>query len=240
MIITKENRMADIIHMNYLLLSVINRFGIQLGFGDKTVDQICIEHQIETGFFLEIINAFLDQEYFPDRNLQTFSIKLIVEYLLKTHRYYLEEKIPEIETLINRMVNECYSQAENVDVLNQFFTEYKNEVISHTKREDEVVFPHALKIEEAYENSQNSADLINKLKKYSIQDYMSEHDNIEEKLFDLKNIIIKYLPAPKDNILCNKVLTELFNLEKDLSDHSRIEEKVLFPKVVNLEKKLLN
>lgn len=226
--------------MNYLLISVINRFGIQLGFGNKTVNQVCREHQIDTRFFLEIINAFHDKEYFPDKDLQTFSIKLIVEYLLKTHRYYLEEKIPEIETLIGKMVKECYSQAENMDVLNQFFTEYKNELVTHTKREDEVVFPHALKIEKAYEDLENRPDLINELKKYSIQDYMNEHDNIEEKLNDLKNIIIKYLPPPKNKVLCNTVLTELFNLEKDINDHSRIEEKVLFPKVVELEKKLLN
>ena len=232
--------MADLIHLNYLLISVINRFGIQLGFGDKTVDQVCKENQIDTYFFLEIVNAFHDKEYFPDKSLQTFSIKLIVKYLLKTHHYYLEEKVPELEVLINKMVKECYSDAENIDVLIQFFTEYKNELVTHTRREDEVVFPYALKIEEAIEKPENRKDLIVELKKYSIKDYMNEHDNIEEKLFDLKNIIIKYLPPPKNKNLCNTVLTELFNLEKDINDHSRIEEKVLVPKVVELEKKLLS
>ncbi len=240
MIITQENKMADLIHMNYLLISVINRFGIQLGFGDKTVDQVCKENQIDTRFFLEIVNAFHDKEYFPDKNLQTFSIKLIVEYLLKTHRYYLEEKVPELEVLIDNMVKECYSNAENIDVLRQFFTEYKNELVTHTKREDDVVFPYALKIEEAIENPEKRKGLVVELKEYSMQDYMNEHDNIEEKLFDLKNIIIKYLPPPKNKTLCNTVLTELFNLEQDINDHSRIEEKVLVPKVVDLEKKLLS
>lgn len=239
MIITKENKMADLIHMNYLLISVINRFGIHLGFGDKTVDQVCKEHQIDTHFFLEIVNAFHDKEYFPDKNLQTFSIRLIVEYLLKTHRYYLEEKVPELEILIGKMVKECYYGAENIDVLIQFFTEYKNELVSHTKREDEVVFPYALKIEEAYEHPEKQRELFVELGKYSMNDYMNEHDNIEEKLFDLKNIIIKYLPPPKNKTLCNTVLTELFNLEQDINDHSRIEEKVLVPKVVELEKKVM-
>ncbi len=240
MIITHENKMADLIHMNYLLISVINRFGIQLGFENKTVEQVCKEHQIDTRFFLEIVNAFHNKEYFPDKNLQTFSIKLIVEYLLKTHRYYLEEKVPELEILIDKMVKECYSDAENIGVLIQFFTEYKNELATHTRREDEVVFPYALKIEEAYEHPKNRKDLIAELRKYSMRDYMNEHDNIEEKLFDLKNIIIKYLPPPKNKTLCNTVLTELFNLEQDINDHSRIEEKVLAPKVVELEKKLIS
>ena len=74
------------------------------------------------------------------------------------------------------------------------------------------------------------------MENYSIDIFKNEHDNIEEKLFDLKNIIIKYLHQPKDEKLCNKLLYELFNLEQDLNDHSRIEDKVLVPKIREMEK----
>lgn len=56
--ITKEMKMADAIHRNYLLLPVINRLGIQLGFQDKTIDKVCTENSVDTEFFLTIINAF--------------------------------------------------------------------------------------------------------------------------------------------------------------------------------------
>jgi len=92
--ITADKKMADLIHMNYLLVSVISRFGIQLGFGDKTVSQVCDENQVNTDFFLEIVNSFNDKEYFPEKHLQDFSIQLIIDYLGKTHQYYLKEKIP--------------------------------------------------------------------------------------------------------------------------------------------------
>jgi regulator of cell morphogenesis and NO signaling len=39
----RNTRMAEVIHNNYLLLPVINRFGIQLGFKDKTIEEICME-----------------------------------------------------------------------------------------------------------------------------------------------------------------------------------------------------
>ncbi|UCG27829.1 MAG: hemerythrin domain-containing protein [Bacteroidales bacterium] len=238
MIIRQDNKMADLIHMNYLLISVINRFGIDLGFRDKTVFEVCREHHIDVRFFLEIVNAFHDKDYFPDEDLQDFSIRLIVDYLAKTHRYYLDEKIPEIEQLIDEMVNTCFNQTDNLNMLQKFFKEYKEELAHHTKREDEVVFPYAIHVEKAFTRGKADPDLKNQMNGYSITDYINEHDNIEEKLFDLKNIIIKYLPPPKNRALCNKVLSELFNLEKDMNDHSRIEEKVLVPKVIVMEKQL--
>ena len=70
---------------------------------------------------------------------------------------------------------------------------------------------------------------------YSIMDYEDEHDNVEEKLFDLKNLIIKYLPAPKNEATSYKILQELFELEKDLREHARIEDMILVPKVEAME-----
>lgn len=240
MIITRENKMADLIHMNYLLISVMNRFGIKLGFGDNTVAEICLVHKIDVRFFLEIVNAFHDKEYFPQEDLQTFSIQLIVDYLTKTHGYYLEEKIPEIESLIAAMIKDCHDQKENLQLLEEFFLEYKKELVAHIKREEDAVFPYALRIEKAKEEDQAGEKIKKEMIAYSMQDYMNEHDNIEEKLYDLKNIIIKYLPPPVNRVLCNTILFELFNLEKDINDHSRIEEKVLVPKVITYENYLLS
>ena len=77
------------------------------------------------------------------------------------------------------------------------------------------------------------------VKKESIDIYADDHDNVEDKLFDLKNLIIKYLPPADDYTLSNSLLIELFRLEQDLNDHSRIEEKVLVPKMQLIEKQIL-
>jgi len=236
MIITKETKMADVIHMNYFSLSVLNRFGIELGFGDKSVQEVCMQKNVDTDFFLEIINAFVNKDYFPKKHLQSFSVKLIADYLEKTHAYYQEEKVPEIESLIKEMVTGCYTQKKNIVLLENFFDEYKIELLNHTKREEDVVFPYAIAIEDAYNNKKYDSHINALMETYSMDIFKHEHDNIEEKLFDLKNIIIKYLPQPKDSRLCNKLLFELFFLEQDINDHSRIEDKVLVPKVREMEK----
>lgn len=235
--ITGTSKMADLVHMNYLLISVINRFGISLGFGDNTVHDVCKKHNVNVDFFLEIVNSFNDPDYFPGKKLQNFSIQFIVDYLSKTHQYYLKEKIPEIETLIEQMLDECYPHNDHAHLLNSFFKEYKDELITHISREDEIVFPYSIHVENNFTKNTSGKD-SRESANYSIINYRSEHNDIEEKLFDLKNIIIKYLPSPQNQALCHKVLTELFNLEKDINDHSRIEENVLIPKVILMETEL--
>lgn len=238
--ITQNMKMANVIHLNYLLLPVINRFGIQLGFGDATVKEICSEKNVNVNFFLDIVNSYHDKNFFPEADLQSFSIKLIVDYLLKAHNNYLVDSIPQIEELINIMIKDSTYQIESFQLLKNFFNEYKKEITDHINNEENEVYPYALQVEEAFENLNTNAEVITKMETYSIDDYINEHDNIEEKLYDLKNIIIKYLPPPKNNDLCNRILTKLFNLEKDLNDHSRIEEKVMVPKITKMEEKLLS
>jgi regulator of cell morphogenesis and NO signaling len=61
---------------------------------------------------------------------------------------------------------------------------------------------------------------------------------VEIKLNDLKNLIIKYIePSYNDND-CNEFLIMLFRFEQDIKDHDRIEEKILFPQVIRIEKEL--
>ncbi|MBE0653539.1 MAG: hypothetical protein IH594_07060, partial [Bacteroidales bacterium] len=190
--ITKDMKMADVIHYNYSLLPVITRFGINLGFGDKTVEEVCNDHLVNLEFFLEITNSFVDDEYIPQKDLHSFSVKLIVDYLQKTHDYYLTEKIPEMEKMIGEMVIKSGADTQKSELVRNFFNEYHEELKNHINREEQRVQPYVLEIENAFEKGSLNAPLRKKILEYSINDFAKEHDNVEEKLYDLKNIIIKY------------------------------------------------
>ncbi len=232
--ITENTKMVDLVHRNYSLISVLQRFGIALGFGDKTIREVCREKELDIRFFLEIINSFLDHDYFPREHLISFPLQLIVDYLQQTHQDYLGKRIPEIEAIISDSQDPCYEKEDHNFLLVKFFREYKNELIVHIRREDEKVFPYTLRVEQYYLTGQGPDPLTG----YSIMDYLQEHDDIEEKLFDLKNIIIKYLPPPRNPDACYRVIAMLSDLEKDMQDHSRIEEKVLVPKVALMEQSI--
>ncbi|MBN2893015.1 MAG: hemerythrin domain-containing protein [Bacteroidales bacterium] len=232
--VNKEMKMADLVHQNYHILPIINRFGIRLGFGDKMIMQICAEKNIDTDFFVEVVNVFLNDEYFPQENLQRFSVSSILGYLKKSHDFFINVKLDSIEKKINELIEHCCrDNSTKIELIKNFYIEYKNELIEHIKYEDEQIFPYVNKVLKAIDKNEKfeSDD-------FSIEDYLENHTDVEEKLFDLKNLIIKYLQLPKEVEISNEILFELFDLEKDLQNHQNFEEKVLVPVVVKLEQEL--
>lgn len=141
--------------------------------------------------------------------------------------------------MIEEMVSCDNYESEKRNLIKNFFNEYKAEFHNHIMREEKKVQPYVIKIENAFLNRKLTPELKKQIDEYSINDFASEHDNIEEKLNDLKNIIIKYLPPFCHPSLYNKILIELFRLEKDLNLHANLEDKVMIPKVAFMEKSLL-
>lgn len=237
---TPNMRMADVIHRDYRLITIIGRFGIEFGFGNKSVEEVCEEYQINTCFFLEIVNSYHNPQYFPKEQLQNFSAWLIIGYLTNTHEFYKNIKIPEIQGYIDQMEKEAsLEHAGNLKLLNDFFKGYVEELYAHLEIEDKKVFPYIISLEKAYEDGNYSVELKKKIIKEPIEKYESGHENMEIKLSDLKNLIIKFLPSVLCKELCHKLLAELYRLENDLKNHSRIEDTVLVPKVKLLEQKIL-
>lgn len=232
----QNTKMTDMIHRNYLLLPVLNRFGIKLGFQEKTVAGICDEMDIDKNFFLAIINTFHSHDYFPEKELQAFSLDFIVDYLKKSHLDFRNVSLPKIECLLNKLVTN--SRSNDLKVIQSFYKEYKEELLDHIQEEEENAFPYVLEIQRAYDQKANS--LPESISNYSIHSFEKEHANVDEKLFDLKNIIIKYLEPNYNNQYCNEFLFELFQFDRDLTDHARIEDKILIPKVMKIEHELKN
>ncbi|MGD2033899.1 MAG: hemerythrin domain-containing protein [Bacteroidales bacterium] len=241
MLLNKNTKMAEVIHVNYLVLPILERFDIQLGFGDKTIREVCSDRNVNVDFFLEIINSFNDHHYFPEAQFKTFPLRSIIQYIQKSHNYYLDNKIPQIESLIQKLKDLSeVSQKEQVELIEKFFQEYKDEIIIHIQNEENDVFPYILTIDDAISEQRIDESLKKLVHERSIKYFIDTHTNIEDKLYDLKNIIIKYLPPAKDHTISNALLFELFRLERDLNDHARMEDKVLAPKVQYLESQILD
>ena len=232
-------KLADAIHHNHLLLPVINRLGIHLGFGDHSIENICEEKGVNIDFFLMIVNAFLDHDINKTMKLDKVSVEQVVKYLKTTHQYYFERMIPEIENRINALIQHSDINQEQFILVKNFFEEYKNEFYTHIKHEELSIYPYALKVNQAKLKGFLAPELKQQIQEEPIDSYAEEHSDIESKLFDLKNILIKYLPESKNSYLRNQVLNALFKLENDLNDHSRIENMVLVPMISVMENELL-
>ena len=238
--ITASTKMADVIHLDYLLLPIVGRFGINLGFGNKTVTEVCTEHGINCSFLLDILNNYHNHNYFAEEQFEDYPTTLIVEYLKNTHAHYLNVKIPELEKMVELIIEQSSAENKtNNQLIGNFFEEYKQELIRHLNHEENDLFPYAYELEEALETNLIKESTLAKIEKNTISQDDVDHNHLEEKLFDLKNLIIKFLPPVTRRDIMENLLIELFRLENDLKDHSRIEDKVLLPKMIHLEQKIM-
>jgi regulator of cell morphogenesis and NO signaling len=233
-------KMADVIQMNYMLIPVIHRFGIELGFGDKTVTEVCEENEVDLNFFLQLVNAYHDQDYFPKEELQTIPVREIVAYLKMTHASYLNNTVTEIEQKIKNLELEGSEDRKYIALIRNFFEGYKSELTEHIMREEDVVFPYVLAVDEIIKTERISEENKKIFEQFSIEEYEEDHDDVEEKLLDLRTIMIKYVAPPSNSTLYHSIIQDLFRLEEDLNYHSRIEDKVLIPKIILMEKSIQN
>ena len=65
-IFTPRMKMGDLIAENYDLILMLPRFGIPLGFGDKSVKEVCREAKVDEEFFTTICNIYTFDDYRPD------------------------------------------------------------------------------------------------------------------------------------------------------------------------------
>jgi regulator of cell morphogenesis and NO signaling len=233
-IIFGSMKMADVVANDQRTLVLMPRFGISFGFGDKTVKQICQENDIQTDFFLMMANSFLHPHYFPQKKLKTVDVKLLLYYLASTHEYYMTEKIPHLRFLVSEFVKNHDNPAGHQ--LENFFNDYIHEVVEHIEYEEKVVFPY---IEQLLSSGKKVLS-DDGLHVYTIRQFEERHNNIEEKLSDLKSLLIKYFPPDDFQYLRIRILTELFDLEQDLINHARLEDKILIPVVEKIEKQLIS
>jgi len=124
MILEKEMKLSEVILHDYNLVPIINRFGIQLGFGDSTIESVCKNKDIDLDFFMTILNSFHDPQYMDKEYLRSFPVELLINYLKETHKYYLSDKIPEIEVIIDDMVVEARDDKGPYLLLQKFFKDY--------------------------------------------------------------------------------------------------------------------
>jgi len=229
-------KMSDLVRSDFELLAVLQRLKIPFGFKDKTIQTVCKEEGIDLNFFLNLTKWFHERDFFPGETLMNHPVKWLVKYLRSTHSCYIEYHIPRIENEIAQMENFDKSTSHNIQLMLKFFREYIAEFTSHIGLEEEKIFPYILQLEENLEKDKPDPHFLEIARGYTIRDFIDEHSDIEEKLVDLRNILLKYLSPPSDNCIFTNVLVEIFRLGNDLNDHTILEENVLIPQVIKLEK----
>lgn len=221
-----SDKMSDLICGNHESLQVLSRFGLPLGFGDKTVAQVCEAYRVHTPTFLAIVNYKL---LGVEPNIDEISLDTLMDYLKRAHKYYLDFCLPMIRRKLIEAIN-CGSDNNKMAFLViKFFDEYAQEVDRHMDYENKTAFPYVEQLHAGHRSEKFNIDM------YARQHRAVDDQHVEAKLAELKNTIIKYYPSPTSNDLLNSALFDIFTCENDLAMHCKIEDNLFVPAVRRLE-----
>lgn len=223
--ITSDMRMSDLIAENSSLLLLLEHFEVDFAVKDKTVEQLCAENKIDMPVFLVFGNLY--NGFYPDEKeiAALKDISAIIRFLKNSHRFYKHDKYPELNYFIKQL-HERHN-TEDILLIEKFFNDYFEEVLEHLDYEESVVFPYICGLIEDGKIGQKN--------NFSANEYRDHHTDIETKLTDLKNLLLKHISLKNDFSLRRKFLFSLFELEFDLNIHSLIEDKILLPLVGKIE-----
>lgn len=218
-----SDKMISLIRDNYNLLQSLGSFGISLGFGDKTVKQVCDDQNVDTNTFLAVVN-FTINGYREMDDVSRLSVPTLLQYLKASHDYFLGFQLPFIRKELVDALDENDNLAR---LILKLYDEYSRSVTLHMKYEEKTVFPYV-------ESLLTGKPMAN----YAIDMYSKHHGQESSKLRELKSIIIKYFPGDclRNNQL-SATLYDIYNNEEWLALHAEVEDNIFIPAIKYLEDK---
>lgn len=222
--VAAKMKMADVLAEHNNLILLLPRFGIPLGFGDKTIADVCADNNVPLPLFLLICNVYSQDEFIPEtRDLMQFPVDALVQYLHASHLDYLNEIFPHIERHLTDVVVDWDERYKTLII--NFFYEYKKEIVAHFQYEEQVVFPYISCLTQ-HTPCQST---------YKISFFKKHHSNIEDKLSDFTNLLVKYIPADVSQRERVDMLSDIYALSDDIEKHTLIENNILVPYIQVLE-----
>ena len=215
------DKMISLIKDNYSLLQSLGSFGINLGFGDKTVSETCELNNVDTYTFLAVVN-FTINGYSNFEDDAKLDVPTLMHYLEASHRYYLDFQLP----FIRRELEESLDASDHLArLILRLYDEYAHEIRRHMKYEEKTLFPYV----QSLLDDRHVGD-------YNIETFSKHHESADKKLRELKLMIIKYLPS---NTQLNNQLTatlyDIFNNEEWIQLHAQVEDCIFVPAIRRLE-----
>jgi regulator of cell morphogenesis and NO signaling len=219
-----QDKMIMLIKDNYSVLQALSCFGINLGFGDLTVEETCQTNGVDTYTFLAVVNFTInDFSNFDDD--EQINVPTLLHYLEASHRYYLDFQLP----FIRRELQESISENDHLGMLiMKFYDEYAHEIRRHMKYEEKTLFPYVQSLIDGHP-----------ILDYNVEMFSKHHEQTDKKLRELKLMIIKYLPSDSHrNNMLTATLYDIYNNEEWLHHHAEVEDHIFTPAIRRLELKM--
>jgi regulator of cell morphogenesis and NO signaling len=232
--ITKETTLNQAFAYSQITQTVLSRCDYSI-CDNSTISQVAQQTDLNENFLVDTLNHFIESQYLSIDDFKQYSIDTLTNYLIRSHRYYLDKKLPEMEQTINMLVTKNKDIHPGLQLLNLFFLEYRKELFNHFELEENLLFPYAYFLDQSTKGQHYLPLILENMENFSIKQFTQRHENSHQELSKVRKAILSYKPSSTDASPYRILLEQLKYFEQDLHFHAMIEDDVLIPKLRKIE-----
>ena len=241
-IIDEKSYVRDVVNQDYRTAAVFKKYDIDFCCGGKwSLDIACKSKGLNTADVIKELQHICNQaQTSPILDFDLWDIDFLADYIYNIHHRYLHKALPEIQGYITHFLEGHLKKYPELGELEIIFNRMNKEIPPHMKQEEEILFPYIRQIFHAWKHRESYARLLVRTLRKPVEEVMQkEHESTGKMLYRLRQLTNNYTP-PENACLTHKVtFAKLKELDADLVQHIHLENNILFPKAIAMEKELL-
>lgn len=234
-----EATVSELVSENYVFASVLHYFGISFyQYSTDTLSKVCKKHKVHPDQLVAELEEWASRKEPTSEELYLNPIEVLVAYLKQKHYYFVRQELPFLSNLIAGITPEIEYVGLMAD-LRIMFPLFVEDFIHHIHEEENRLFKRIEMLQDVEEDQYSLADALVILEKDPIASLADEHEIHDDEMEGIRKLTKDY-QLPENAPLTMKVLYhELENFERELTVHAQIEDQLLFPKAVQLEREAI-
>ncbi|GHC47576.1 iron-sulfur cluster repair di-iron protein [Ulvibacter litoralis] len=235
----KEQEVGQFVAQDFRTAAVFSEYGIDFCCkGNRPLTAVCEKNGIAIDEILEKLSGVLGSENNAAIDYKSWPLDLLAVYIEKIHHTYVQTKIPVIHKFLDKLCKVHGANHPELFEINREFLKVSEELLQHMQKEEQVLFPEIKRMVKSHEDNIPMQRAHFGTVKNPITMMEHEHDDAGEIFRTIARLTNNYMP-PSDACNTYKVTFSMLDaFEKDLHLHIHLENNILFPGALKLEKQL--
>ncbi|WEK33918.1 MAG: iron-sulfur cluster repair di-iron protein [Candidatus Pseudobacter hemicellulosilyticus] len=216
---------------------VFKKYGLDFCCGGKkTVREACAEKGLDaTRIEQELKNTSVT---LPGTELRymDWSLDFLADFIINTHHAYVRTNLPDVRFYARKVAAVHGGRHPELGTIRQLVEEIAEELTAHLEKEEQQLFPRVKQLAAAVKANKCIMDAGLQA---AINDMETEHETVGGKLEVIRKLTDDYQLPPDACASYNLLYRLLAEFTDDLHIHIHLENNILFPKALDLEKELL-
>lgn len=227
--ITPETTVGEIVRAMPIRSRIFEKLGIDYCCGGKkSLNEVCRGKGLDAATVIAMLAALDGAPESSSADPDTMSLSELCDHIERAHHDYLREELPRLDFMTRKVAAVHGADETRLLEVRAVFEAFNEKMTSHTKEEEEIVFPKIRQLENA---KQGKAEVASGLKDI-LSRLESEHEGAGAALARFRELTDNYTPPEWACNTFRALYDGLERLEKETHQHVHKENNVLFVKAL--------